>query len=344
MGPHEWGMLLLLALLWGGSFFFSKIAVAEVPPLTLVLYRVALAALALDLVVLLSGQRIPTDRRLCGSFLVMGLLNNVIPFGLIFWGQTQIASGLTSILNATTLVANFVTSDEKLTAPRFFGVLTGLVGVAIMIGPGGSGGGGAMLGKLAVLGAALSYGFAAIWGRRFRSLPPTLTAAGQLTASALVTIPMAFLADHPWTLALPTWRIIWAIVGLALLSTAIAYLLYFAVLARAGATNVVLVTLLIPPSALLLGALFLAERIEPQELLGLAFIAAGLAAIDSQPVSWVRRRVLPQAAVMGRLRHQGQDAMMNECEASTAAPTRSIRSAAVWPRGSAGSALTADQP
>ena len=237
MGPVEWVLLLVLALLWGGSFFFSKIAVGELPPLTVVLCRVALAALALNVVVVLSGRRMPADPRLWGAFFVMGLLNNVIPFSLIFWGQTQIASGLAAILNATTplftvLVAHVATKDEKLSASRLLGVLAGVVGVAVMIGPGAfAGGGGSTLAKIAVLGAALSYAFAAIWGRRFRGLPPVITATGQLSASALVMTPVALLVDRPWSLAFPSPRVVWALIALALLSTAAGYIVYFALLA-----------------------------------------------------------------------------------------------------------------
>jgi drug/metabolite transporter (DMT)-like permease len=304
MGAGEWAMHLFLALLWGGSFFFARIAVGELPPLTVVLCRVGLAALALDLMILLGGRRMPTDPRLWAALGVMGLLNNVLPFSLIFWGQTQIAAGLASILNATTplftvIVAHVATADEKLTATRLAGVLAGAIGVAVMVGPGAFVGGGDTLAKLALLGAALFYAFAAIWGRRFRSVPPTITAAGQLTASALVMTPLALLVDRPWTLASPSARVILALLGLALLSTALGYLLYFAILARAGATNVVLVTLLIPPSALLLGALVLAERVEPRDLLGLACIAAGLAAIDGRAPRWVRRRLRPPPAAAG---------------------------------------------
>ena len=304
MGPVEWGLLLLLSLLWGGSFFFSKIAVGELPPLTVVLCRVVLAALTLNLIVLLAGRRLPADARTWGALVVMGLLNNAVPFSLIFWGQTQIASGLASILNATTplftvLVAHVATSDEKITPRRLLGVITGVAGVAIMIGPGAFAAGGATLAKLAVLGAALSYAFAAIWGRRFRGLPPTVTAAGQLTSSALVMTPVALLIDQPWTLSVPSTRVILAVVALAIVSTAAGYLLYFAVLARAGATNVSLVTLLIPPSAMLLAALFLTEQLEPRDLLGLAFIAVGLGAIDGRPLRWLQSRVQPQPAIAG---------------------------------------------
>jgi drug/metabolite transporter (DMT)-like permease len=308
MGPVEGGMLLLLALLWGGSFFFSKIAVGELPPLTVVLCRVALAALALNAIVLLSGRRMPSDARLWGAFALMGLLNNAIPFSLIFWGQTQIASGLASILNATTplftvLVAHAATTDEKLTAPRVLGVLAGLAGVAVMIGPGALAGGGDTLAKVAVLGAALSYAFAAIWGRRFRGFPPTITAAGQLSASTLVMTPVVVLADRPWALALPSPRVVWALVALALVSTAAGYIVYFALLARAGATNVLLVTLLIPPSAMVLGSLFLAERIESREIAGLVFIAAGVAAIDGRLLTWTRGRAPSPAATANGIEH-----------------------------------------
>ncbi len=304
MGPVEWGLLLVLALLWGGSFFFSKIAVGELPPLTIVLCRVALAALALNSMAVLGGQRMPADRRLCGAFLVMGLLNNVIPFSLIFWGQTQIASGLAAILNATTplftvLVAHVATNDEKLSAARLLGVFAGIVGVAVMIGPGADAGGGGTLAKIAVLGAALSYAFAAIWGRRFRGLPPVLIATGQLSASALVMTPIALVIDRPWSLAFPSPRAVAALVALALVSTAAGYIVYFALLARAGATNVLLVTLLIPPSALLLGARFLTEAVEPRDLGGLAFIAGGLAAIDGRHFRRLQRRVQSQPAVAG---------------------------------------------
>jgi drug/metabolite transporter (DMT)-like permease len=302
MGPVEWGWLLLLALLWGGSFFFSKIAVGELPPLSVVLVRVALAALALNAILLLGGRRMPANARVWGALFVMGLLNNVVPFSLIFWGQTQIASGLASILNATTplftvLVAHVATTDEKLTLPRLLGVLTGVVGVAVMIGQGAfAGGGGDTLAKVAVLGAALSYAFAAIWGRRFRGWPPTTIAAGQLTASALVIAPVAMLLDRPWTLAMPSARVVWALIALALVSTAAGYIVYFEILSRAGATNVLLVTLLIPPSALFLGALFLGEGIEPRDLLGLAFIAAGLAAIDGRIVQRLTNQRRPRPA------------------------------------------------
>ena len=298
MGGPEWALLLLLALLWGSSFLFAKIAVAEVPPLTLVFARVGLAALALQAVILATGQRMPLDRRAWLAFLAMGALNNLIPFSLIFWGQTHIASGLASILNATTplwtvLLANFLTRDEKLTAGRIAGVLVGLLGVAAMIGPAAFGGFGLdALAQLAILAAAVSYALASIFGRRFRAMgiPPVMTAAGQVTATSLLILPMVLLVDRPWQLAPPSPAAWAAILSLALLCTALAYVVYFRILAVAGASNLALVTFLIPVSAVLLGVVVLGERLEPRQFVGMALIAVCLVAIDGRlPRNLIRR-------------------------------------------------------
>jgi drug/metabolite transporter (DMT)-like permease len=238
--------------------------------------------------VLARGLRMPTTPRIWLAFLAMGALNNLIPFSLIVWGQTRIPSGLASILNATTplwtvVVAHLLTRDERLTWSRLGGVLLGLAGVVVMIGPA------ALLGlsldvlaELAVLGAALSYAFAGVFGRRFRDLPPLVTATGQVTATTVMALPIALALDRPWTGAAPgavTWA---ALAGLALLSTALAYVIYFRILAASGATNLLLVTFLIPVSALVLGTTVLGERLEPRQLAGMALIGAGLAAIDGR--------------------------------------------------------------
>jgi drug/metabolite transporter (DMT)-like permease len=295
MGPVEWALLVTLSVLWGGSFFFGKVALADLPPFTVVFGRVSLAALALNLVVLASGQRMPGSPRTWGTFAVMGLLNNLVPFSLIFWGQTHIASGLASILNSTTplftvVLAHFLTRDERLTANRLTGVLAGLVGVVVMIGPDVLGGLRAnVLAQGAVLCAALSYALAGIYGRRFRGTPPLVTAAGQVTATSVMLLPVMLLADRPWTLPLPGVRTWAAVAGLALLCTALAYVLYFRILAVAGATNLLLVTFLIPVSALLLGGLVLGERLEPRHFCGMGLIALGLAAIDGRPLRWAKK-------------------------------------------------------
>ncbi|WP_206060476.1 DMT family transporter [Nitrincola alkalilacustris] len=296
MGPVEWILLITLSILWGGSFFFVGVAVDALGPLTIVALRVGLAAIALNLVVVLMGLRMPAEKPMWKAFFGMGLLNNMIPFTLIVWGQAYIASGLASILNASTIfftviAAHYLTQDERLTGGRFAGVVLGIAGVVFMVGTEAlSGLSTQLLAQLAVLGGALSYAFAGIYGRRFRILnsPPLVTATGQVTASALVLIPLALLLERPWLLPMPSATVWAAILGLALLSTALAYILYFRVLSTAGATNILLVTFLIPVSAILLGTVFLGEKLELKHFTGMAFIAIGLAAIDGRPLKAVR--------------------------------------------------------
>jgi drug/metabolite transporter (DMT)-like permease len=296
MTPIEWGMLLVLSLFWGGSFFFVGVAVKQLPPLTIVAARVALAALILWACLPALGVVMPRRREAIVAFVVMGLLNNAIPFSLIAFGQTQLASGLASILNATTplftvLAGHFLSADERMTPARLAGALCGLIGVAVMIGPqlvAGLGDG--LLAELAVLGAAVSYALASLFGRRFGRLAinPLATATGQVTASSLMLIPLALLIDRPWTLPLPGAATFLAIAAIASLSTALAYILYFRILAGAGATNVVLVTLLAPVTSILLGAIVLHERLAPRHFVGLALIGLGLACIDGRLLKALR--------------------------------------------------------
>ena len=298
MGPVEWFLLIALSVLWGGSFFFGKVALAELPPFTLVFGRVFLAALALNLTVRATGKRMPASLKTWGALFAMGALNNLVPFSLIFWGQTQIASGLASILNSTTpvftvVLAHFLTKDERMTPNRLSGVLLALGGVVVMIGPDVLRGLGAdVLAQVAIIGAALSYAVAGIFGRRFKGVPPLVTAAGQATTTAAMMVPIVLVADHPWTLPFPgraTWG---ALLCLALFSTALAYVIYFKVLGVAGATNILLVTFLIPVSALLLGTSILGERLEPRHLGGMVLIFFGLAAIDGRALSYLKKRRL----------------------------------------------------
>ena len=284
----EWVLLIILSVLWGGAFFLSKVALGELPPFTVVWGRVTIAALALNLIVRLTGERLPSTPKAWFAFLLMGLLNNLIPFSLIFWGQTQIPSSLASILNATTplwtvLLAHVLTSDERLTLNRLGGVLLGVVGVVVTIGPDTLLGLGLnALAQLAVIGAAVSYAFAGIYGKRFKGNPPIVTAAGQVTGTAVMMIPVALLADRPWTLPLPSLTTWSALLGLAVLSTALAYIIYFRLLASAGATNVLLVTFLVPVSALFLGITILGEQLDPRHFLGMAVIGLGLVAMDGR--------------------------------------------------------------
>lgn len=283
-----WLQLLLLGAIWGGSFFFARIAVQVVPPLTLVLFRVVIAALALHIYLLNRGIRFWDYRQYALGFAGLGLLNNVIPFSLLFIGQTALGAGLASILNATTpiwtvILATILTADEKVTPAKLSGILLGIVGLIVMIGPGLlSGFGGPLWAELAVIAATISYAFAGILAKRFKGIPPTVTATGQMTASTLIMIPVVFLYDGVPNLSGIGGGVWSAILGLGLLSTAFAYILYFSIIRAAGATNASLVTLIVPVSAILLGTIFLSETLGAQDYLGMALIAFGLLIIDGR--------------------------------------------------------------
>lgn len=301
MSALEWALLIALSIIWGGSFLFVGIAVSALPTFTIVLLRVAIAALALHLVLRAWRIPLPADAATWAAFFGMGLLNNVIPFSLIAWGMTHITSGLASILNATTplftvLLAHALTGDERLTRARLAGVLIGLAGVVVLIGPEALRGlGGDVLAQIAVLGAACSYGFAGIFGRRFKrmGIPPLATATGQVTASSILLLPLTLFIDRPWTLAIPGVTVWAAIIGLALLSTALAYALFFRILAGAGAVNLSLVTFLIPVSAILMGIAVLGETLHATDFLGMALIGCGLIAIDGRlPALFATKRAI----------------------------------------------------
>ena len=275
MGLKEWVMLLLLSVLWGGSFFFVEIAIDDLAPLTVVTFRVGLAALALWGYVWISGTRVSISPPVLKAFLVMGILNNALPFTLIVWGQNHLASGVAAILNATTpiftvLVASLCLADERATPIKIIGVLVGFGGVVVLLGfPSGPAPLG-VLPQVAVLLAAFSYALAGVYGRRFKAMgvAPVVVAAGQVTASTVLMMPLMWITE-----GLPVWSntqvTVWlAIVALALLSTALAYVIYFRILETAGATNLLLVTLLIPVSAILLGTLILDETLSAAHFYG----------------------------------------------------------------------------
>lgn len=289
-----WAMLLLLASVWGGSFVFAEVALRELPPMTITLHRVFWAVPVLSLVLKIRGYSLPRDRRVWTAYLVMGALNNAIPFSLIFWGQTQITAGLASILNATTamfaaVVAGLLLKDEPLTMRKMVGAIVGVAGVAVIMGPQALATFDlANLAQLAVLGATLSYAFAGVWGRvALAGQPPLVNAFGMLVGSTILMVPVVFVADGVPVLSLssPTWA---ALLVMATLSTALAYVLYFAILARAGAANLLLVTLLIPPIAVLLGAAFLGEAMAPRAFAGFAVIALGFAVTDGRLLARMR--------------------------------------------------------
>jgi drug/metabolite transporter (DMT)-like permease len=287
MDGQDWGMLVLLSVLWGGSYFFAGVAVRELPPLTVVFARVSLAAVALLPVFWYLGHSLPKTLSGWLPFFGMGLLNNAIPFGLIFAAQTQITVGLSSIINAITplfavvVMASF--REERLSAFRFVGLLLGLVGVTVLHGLEGSASGSQTVGIALCLGAALSYGFATLWGRRFLAdVPPMKSATLQLMCSTLIIGVMVYFVDKPWTLTIPSQKTILSLVALAVFGTAMAYIVFFKILVRAGAGNVMLVTLLIPITAIILGNVFLAEAIQLKEILGAFIIGTGLLFIDGR--------------------------------------------------------------
>ena len=297
MTGFEWMLLVLLSVVWGGSFFFNGIALREFPTLTIVTARVGLAALALLLLMRMLGQGIQLNRQILKAFFGMSFLNNVVPFSLIVWGQQHIASGVASILNATTplftmLVAHWFTTDEKINPRRLLGVLTGMGGVGLMMGLDSMESSGFhLLGQSAILLAAFSYGLAGVYGKRFAQLeiPPLATATGQLCASSMILIPLTLWIDQPWTMTIPSIKGMGSLLGIALLSTALAYVIYFRLLKTAGATNLLLVTLLIPVSAIILGVFLLDESLEPQHLSGMAVISLGLLIMDGRLLQFFRK-------------------------------------------------------
>ena len=294
MTRADWTRLAILSVLWGGSFLFIEIALEGLPVLTIVWARVALAAVILGLVIGLSGAGFP-NRSVWPALLVMGCLNNVVPYTLFVTAQGQITGALASVLNATTplftvLVAHLATRDERITPAKAAGLGLGFAGVVVMLA--GEGLGGDAVAMLACLMAALSYGVAGVWGRRFRALgvAPLATAFGQVAASAAMLLPIWLWADAPWSMGWPGLRPVAAVVALAGLSTALAYLLYFRLLANAGPTNLSLVTFVIPVSASALGWLVLGEALHPADLAGFALIVAGLLAIDGRVGRWLGAR------------------------------------------------------
>ncbi len=288
MSLASWVQLIALGVIWGASFFFARVAVMEIPPLTLVLFRVGIAAIALHLYLAARGISFVPVLKRSGSFFILAALNNVIPFSLIFIGQTELGAGLAAILNATTpfwtvIVANRLTVDERLTAHKLAGVLIGVAGTAVLVGPGVVADiGGPIWAKLAIIGAAVSYAFAVIYAKRFKDLGTTEVATGQLTASTIIMLPIVVMIDGVISFQSVGAEIWLHVLALALISTALAYLLYFTLIANAGATNASLVTFIVPVSAVLLGWLFLAERLQPYEIAGMLLIGVGLIVIDGR--------------------------------------------------------------
>jgi drug/metabolite transporter (DMT)-like permease len=290
---RDWSLLGLLSILWGGSFFFNGLVLKQLPPLTVVFLRVAIAAIILLPLLFVYRIRLPKGLSGWKPFFAIGFLNNVLPFSLIVIGQTYIPSGLASILNATTplftVVVMAIAGEEKLLLRRIAGVVAGLIGVIILHGDGFGFETGQTIGILLCLAAAFSYGLSALLARKVLSnSPPLGTATFQMLASAAMMTVVAGLVERPWQLPMPdaaTWL---AVIGLAALSTALAYIVFFQILRRSGATNVMLVTLLIPVTAILLGYLVLGESISSREIIGALVIGSALLLIDGRVLEFFK--------------------------------------------------------
>lgn len=305
MRPVEWAMLGLLSLVWGCSFFLIEIALRGFGPFTVVFLRVTVAASVLLCVMRFSGLRFDSGLKGWGWYLVLGLLNNAVPFSLITWGQTRIESGSAAIFNATTpifagVLAHFFTTDERLTTNKVIGMILGFLGVYLMMKPELDGGlSWRGFGQVAVLGAALMYAVSGIFAKRFSRDPPVVTAAGMLIGASIIMLPLAFVIDSPWQ-ARPSLETISAVAALAVVGTAAAYVLFFRVLAAAGATNVLLVTFLVPIGAILLGVTILKETIRWEELAGMGLIFLGLISIDGRVFVYIRGKSAPLKENNGR--------------------------------------------
>lgn len=300
MDRQDWLLLVLLSVLWGGAFFFVGVAVRELPPATIVLARVGIGAAMLLPFLHRFGGALPKRPADWLPFAIMGLLNNVIPYLLLATGQIHISSGLASVLVATTplftvlVLAAF--GDERLVFRRVVGVLIGLAGVVILRQPGATSPDQAM-GILLCLGAALSYGVSGLWGRRkLARVPPITSATTQLICASVLMAIVAAISDRPWTLPMPSLATWLSLIGMAALATSLAYIVFFRILVRSGATNVMLVTLLIPVTAILLGWLMLGEDLNAREILGALVIGSALIVIDGRAFGWLRGKQAPGKA------------------------------------------------
>jgi len=288
MSPRTWLLMMLLGLIWGGTFFLSEILLLEMTPFQIVFHRVSIAAIIMVIYITWRGKRLPRDKRSWFALAIMGLLNNAIPFSAIVFGQQYITGGLAAILNSTTaffgvMLAGLFFKDERLTLRRLIGVIMGIIGVAIIIG---------MdvlshlsltsIGQLLIIVSSISYAFAGIWGRlQVKNLGVEVTATGMLISSSVWMLILATMVEG-FPLEALSLRSTAAILTFSVVCTAVAYLLYFAILSAAGAANLTLVTIIIPPFALMLDAFALGEWVTGQQLLGFAIIASGLLVISGK--------------------------------------------------------------
>lgn len=290
MSAIDWGLIVALSVIWGGAFFFIEIILREVPPNTMVFLRLLLAIPPLLFWLRVTGMTMPLDRKSWMQFFVIGALNVALPYILFGYAQVHISSGLASVLNATTplwgvLVAHFLTHDEKATSLRVAGVVIGFLGVAVMLGSGlETGSRDVILGQVACVVATLFYALTSVYARGMgeRGLQPMQIATGQIVAATVLMVPVVLVTEPPHLLTLPGAPVVAAMLALSIISTSLAYVLYFKLLANVGAANSLLITFLIPVTAIMLGFAFLGEIIEPRQVAGMSLIAIGLLALDGR--------------------------------------------------------------
>jgi drug/metabolite transporter (DMT)-like permease len=299
MQSADWGIIALLSVLWGGSFFLIELGLRGFPPNTLVFVRMALSIPPMMIALKIAGQRLPSDRASWAQLFILGFLNAALPFILFFWGMTQIHSGYASVLNATTplwgvITAHFLTQDEKATPSRITGVLLGMAGIIIMVGSAALNGlTTGLLAQIACLLATLCYAIAAVYGRRLSrsTMTPLVVASGQVITAAIIMVPVMIVTDRPWMLAMPDLDVVAAVIALAVFSTSIPYILYFRLIDRAGASNAMLVAFIMPVVAIILGVVALHESLQPRQIAGTCLIALGLLAIDGRIFNRLRKLI-----------------------------------------------------
>lgn len=293
MGVTEWLLLLLLSSFWGGSFFFIEVCLQSMPPITVTAMRLILAAVFLNIFRRAAGLKFPKEGCVLLKLFLLGLINNALPFSLLIWGQTYVTGGTAALLIASTpfftiLVAHFFTVDEKISPAKLLGVFIGLSGVFLIVRAGDADN--AMIGKIAIILTAFIYACGGVYGRTIQQyhIPPLTAATGQITSAAIIMLPVMCIIDTPWNLPMPDGTSILALFLMSLFTTALAYVIYFRILSSSGATNVLLVTFLNPASAMLLGAIFIGERVSLIQVAGILVIGIGLTFIDGRLLKKLR--------------------------------------------------------
>lgn len=281
-------LLLALATLWGASYTLIKIGVATVPPITFIAARTLIAGGILFAILHLRGLKLPGDGATWKRFMFQACLNSVIPFTMIAWAEQTVDAGLATILNSTSpiftfLLTVFLTQHEPATARKLFGVVAGIIGICLIVGVEAFNGLGRDLwAQLAIVGATMSYAIAAIYGRGFKGLDPMMPAAGSLICGAAILFPLSLLIDQPWTLA-PSVNSMWALLGLSVFSTALAFVIYFRLLRSLGSVGTTSQAYLRVPIGVGIAILFLGETPTSSMLAGLLCVIVGVAAMTIPP-------------------------------------------------------------